>query len=92
MAEGLKEARGVIVNYRVGPKAQNPKECILRFFHLRSKKEAAQLIGRRVVWYTKKKRKMIGKVVSTHGNKGWVRARFKRGLPGDALGNEVVLL
>jgi len=82
---------GVIVSYRRGPKTQKPKECLLKFPNVRSPSEASTLIGRKVAW-PPKERKCIGKIVSTHGNKGLVRARFRKGVPGEALGSFVELI
>ncbi len=91
MAE-VKVKRGVIVNYRMGRHTQDPRQCIIEFQGINSKSEAAQLIGKEVVWRHPKTGKEIrGKIVDTHGNNGAVRARFERGLPGQALGTEVEL-
>lgn len=83
--------QGVIVNCRVGPKTQKPKECIIQFTHISSFSEASRLIGRKVAWKDEKK-KIIGKVVALHGRKGLVRARFRKGVPGQALGTIVELV
>jgi large subunit ribosomal protein L35Ae len=80
--------RGVIVSYRRGPKTQRPKECLLKVPNVGSPGEASSLIGRRVAWPVGK-RKYIGKIVSPHGRKGLVRARFRKGVPGEALGSLV---
>jgi len=85
------EIRGVIVSYRRGPKTQKPKEYLIQFLKVKSAGEAAQLIGRKVAWATRR-RKTIGKIVSLHGKNGLVRARFRKGLPGDALGSTVKLV
>jgi len=83
--------KGVIVSYRRGPKTQNPKECLLRFPSVESAGEAGQLIGRKVAWPIKE-RKCRGKIVALHGKKGLVRARFRKGVPGEALGNQVEII
>ncbi|WP_456481824.1 50S ribosomal protein L35ae [Methanopyrus sp.] len=84
--------RGVIVNYRMGRHTQDPRQCIIEFEGIEDRSEAAQLIGKEVVWKHPKTGKVIrGKVVDTHGNNGAVRVRFERGLPGQALGTEVEL-
>ena len=82
---------GIIVNYRVGPKTQRNKECLLRFPDVKSREEASRLIGRKVAWPVGE-RKIIGKIVAVHGNKGLVRARFRKGIPGQALGSFIELV
>ena len=82
---------GIIVNYRIGPKTQRPKECIIQFAHVTSVSEAGRLVGRKVAWRSGKNR-IIGKVVALHGKKGLVRARFRKGVPGQALGTPVELV
>jgi len=83
--------RGFIISYRRGPKTQKPKECLLKFPHVTSPSEASNLIGRKVAWPVGK-RKCIGKIVAPHGGKGLVRARFRKGVPGEALGSPVELI
>ncbi|MEM4733816.1 MAG: 50S ribosomal protein L35ae [Candidatus Bathyarchaeia archaeon] len=84
-------ASGVIVKYRIGPKSQRPKECIIQFNHVKSFSEACRLVGRKVAWKCGENR-IIGEVVALHGKKGLVRARFRKGLPGQALGTTVELV
>lgn len=83
--------QGIIVNYRIGPKTQRPKECIIEFTHITSISEAGRLVGRKVAWKSGKS-KIIGKIVALHGKKGLVRARFRKGVPGQALGTTVELV
>jgi len=77
----LKTLRGVIVNYRTGPKTQRPKEYIVQFADVKSAKQAARLIGKKVAWPIVERR-IRGKIVAVHGKNGLVRVRFRRGLPG----------
>jgi len=72
---------GVIVNYRTGPKTQRSRECIIQFSGIRSARDAARLIGRKVAWPVGK-RTVRGQIVALHGKNGLVRARFRKGLPG----------
>jgi len=87
MIEGI---TGVIVNYRLGPKSQRPKECIVKFV-LAVDGKAGRLIGRRIVWKSGKK-KILGKIVAFHGSNGLVRVHFRKGVPGQALGTFVQLI
>lgn len=82
---------GIAVNYRRGPKTQRNRECILHFKMVNSPKEASRLIGRKVAWPIKD-HKIRGVIVSLHGKNGLVRARFRKGLPGEALGTMVKLI
>ena len=88
MSESL---TGFIVSYRAGPKTQRPKECILRFSNIKSSREAARLVGRKVAWPAEE-RKIRGKIVALHGKKGLVRACFRKGVPGRALGTRVEII
>jgi len=83
--------QGVIVNYRTGPRTQKSNECIIQFQKVNSVSEASRLIGRKVAWKSGKNR-LVGKIVALHGKKGFVRARFRRGVPGQALGTTVELV
>jgi len=82
---------GLIVSYRMGPKTQRPKEYILQFPNVKSSSEAARLVGRKVAWPVEE-RKIIGKIVTLHGKSGLVRARFRKGLSGQALGTRIEII
>jgi large subunit ribosomal protein L35Ae len=88
MSESL---TGFIVSHRIGPKTQRSKECILKFRNVESSSEAARLIGRKIAWPIGE-RKTRGKIVALHGKRGLVRARFRKGVPGQALGTRVEII
>jgi len=50
--------------------------------------DAKQMVGLRVGWPADEP-KIYGKIVGIHGRKGVLRVKFKRGLPGQALGSHV---
>ena len=82
---------GTIVNYRTGPKTQRSNECILKFSGIKSSNEATRLLGRKVAWPAGE-RKIRGKIVALHGKSGLVRARFRRGLSGHAIGTRIEII
>ena len=82
---------GRIMNYRVGIRTQMSRECLIQFTNVVSAARAGQLIGRKVVWKGENK-KLIGKIVGFHGKNGAVRVKFKKGVPGQALGTTVELV
>jgi large subunit ribosomal protein L35Ae len=84
------QVEGRILYYRTGPRTQKSKECIIQFTHILSASEAASLVGRKVVWRQNKNR-IVGTIIALHGLKGLVRVRFRRGVPGNALGSTVEL-
>jgi len=86
------DLKGIIVNYRRGPRTQKSRECLIKFSNVQSRSEASQLIGRKVAWTDGKNNTIVGTIISPHGNKGLVRARFRRGLPGQALGTTVRII
>lgn len=78
---------GVIMNYRRGPKSQTSKDCILTVLDVESK-ECMRLIGWKVGWPLEKPR-LFGYISKSHGGTGNLRVKFKKGLPGQALGTKV---
>lgn len=82
---------GRIVNYRTGPRTQMSRECLIQFENVDSVSTAGQLIGRKVAW-KKGNNKFVGRIASLHGKNGMVRVRFKKGVPGQAIGNTVELV
>ncbi|MHA1594904.1 MAG: 50S ribosomal protein L35ae [Candidatus Baldrarchaeia archaeon] len=84
--------RGVIVNYRRGRHTQKNTHVLIKVPGIDSSKEAARLIGRRVLWISESGKRIKGKIVDIHGNNGVVRARMEKGVPGQALGTEILIL
>jgi large subunit ribosomal protein L35Ae len=82
---------GRIMNYRIGIRTQMSSECLIQFAQSSTVAQAGQFIGKRVAWKGVNK-KLIGRIVGFHGRNGVVRARFKKGVPGQALGTTVELL
>ena len=85
--EIIKGKTGVIANYRRGRHTQNTKHILLNF--KMTYKDASQLIGKTVEWTSPAGRILTGKIVALHGKNGVVRAIFKKGLPGEAIGQPV---
>jgi large subunit ribosomal protein L35Ae len=76
---------GKIVNYRIGIRTQMSKWCLIQIADANSVSKAGQLVGRKVV-LKYGKNNFIGKIVSLHGKKGVVEAKFRKGVPGNAIG------
>jgi large subunit ribosomal protein L35Ae len=82
---------GRITNYRIGIRTQSSRECLVQFAGVDSAAQTGPLMGQKVVWKGENKN-LIGKIVGFHGNNGAVRVKFKRGVPGQALGTPVELV
>ena len=82
---------GRIMNYRIGIRTQKSNECLIQFTGITAKAESGQLIGRKVVWKGANT-KHTGKIVGFHGKNGVVVVKFKKGVPGQALGTSVELI
>ena len=81
--------KGLIINYRRGLKTQTPRQYIIEVEGISTKNATEKLRGKKVVWKTKAGKSMIGKIMQAHGAKGAVRAKFEKGLPGQAIGTKV---
>ncbi len=84
--------RGVIVSYRRGRHTMHPKQVIVAVDGVSTRKQASSLVGKHVIWRSPSGKKFKGVVVAPHGNKGKVRARFEKGIPGQAIGESVEIL
>ncbi len=84
--------KGVVLGYRRGLKTQNTNYVYLKFKGFESNEKASQLIGRKVMWTGKKGVRVMGSIVRVHGGKGVVIARFRKPLPGQAIGSEVTIV
>ena len=82
---------GRIMNYRIGIRTQSSRVCLIQFTGVDSVAKAGNLMCQKVVWKGEKK-KLVGKIVGFHGKNGVVRVKFKKGVPGQALGTTVELV
>jgi len=75
-----------VIQFRRGRKTYKPRHFILDL-GFKNKEEAEKAVGKEVSWTAPGKQKKVikGKIASSHGNKGLVRAIFEKGLPGQAI-------
>lgn len=88
----MMQVHGVIVNFRLGLRIQKNDECLLKIPQIDDDRVASRYIGRKVIWLSDRGKKIVGEIVDVHGRNGVVRARFRRSLPGEALGMKVAIL
>ncbi|MEM3122109.1 MAG: 50S ribosomal protein L35ae [Candidatus Pacearchaeota archaeon] len=79
-----------VVQFRRGRHTIHKRHFILDV-GAKSRGEAEKFIGSEVIWVShgRLKKKIKGKISSPHGKKGLVRAVFEKGLPGQAITEEV---
>lgn len=80
---------GVVINYRRGKRTMHPNQMILEF---PDEPHPGSLIGKKVYWESPGGKRLYGVITALHGRKGAVRARFVKGLPGQAIGDKVYLV
>ena len=84
--------RGFVVSFRRGRRTSYRNQIIVEVPGYKTRKEASRLIGKKVVWETPGGKKLKGVITAPHGNKGRVRVRFKKGVPGQIIGERVEIL
>jgi len=86
----MAEIKGIIKNFRLGSRTQNPGNYVINIEGY-TKTKASALIGKSVTWKSEAGKAIVGKINGTHGDKGALKAKFSRGLPGQAIGTEVII-
>jgi len=84
--------KAIVLAYAGTKEHQDNYHMILKPLDVNDRATASRLIGRKVVWRTPTGRKMYGRILKPHGNRGEVKAYFRPGLPGQALGDYVEIL
>ena len=82
---------GIIVQFRRGRHRIHERHYLLDV-GLQNRDEAQKIVGKKVRWKSSSGKIITGEVRAPHGTKGLVRAIFERGLPGQAITNEVELM
>ena len=80
--------KGKVIQFRRGRHNITERHFILDF-GFKDKEEAKKMVGKEVIWKSVAGKEIKGKVASSHGSNGLVRAIFEKGLPGQALTTEV---
>lgn len=84
--------KAILLNYRRGRHTQRTNQFLIEVEGCESRSMASRFIGKRVVWRSPSGREIFGRITQTHGTSGVLRARFTKGLPGEALGKTVELM
>ncbi|WP_297421238.1 50S ribosomal protein L35ae [Thermococcus sp.] len=79
---GRTQEKGAHPSYAKTKEHQDNNHMIMKPLRIDDGNEASRLTGR----------KMFGKVLKPHGNRGEVKAYFRPGLPSQALGDYVEIL
>jgi large subunit ribosomal protein L35Ae len=81
-----------ITNYRIGIRTQSSREILIQIIgDTESVAQAGQLVGKKVVWKNRTC-KLVGQIVGLHGKNGMLKAKFKNGVPGQAIGSTVEVI
>jgi len=87
----VKLMNATIINYRRGVRTQHNYQYLIEVDDdkYNSKEKVSELLGKTVTFKTSSNKEIKGKIIHTHGNKGVLRARFEKGLPGEAISQKV---
>lgn len=80
--------KGILVQFRRSRHRIKEKHYLLDL-GLTARSDAAKMKGKIVEWKSPAGKVISGKISDAHGNKGLVRAIFEKGLPGQAVTDEV---
>lgn len=82
----------IFLGYKGGQRTQKSKCALIRVDSVDDRSKAAAYIGRKVVWISPSGSRLIGKVIGVHGRNGVLKVRFRKGLPGEAIGTELTII
>ena len=80
--------KGILVQFRRSRHRIHEKHYLIDL-GLSKREEAKKYVGKQVSWKSSSGKIVIGKISDAHGNNGIVRAIFEKGLPGQAMTDEI---
>lgn len=84
--------KGKVISFRRGKHTYKPRHFIIQVEGITDKEKAKSFLGKKVIWKSPSGKEIRGIITSTHGSKGLLRAVFEKGLPGQAINQEVEIL
>ncbi len=82
---------GIIVNFKGSPYTQYNNQMIIKIAEILSREQARSLVGKKVTWISPANKKIVGEIRREHGSKGAVNVLFEKSMPGQAIGQKVLL-
>jgi large subunit ribosomal protein L35Ae len=82
---------GVIVNFRGGRHTQYNNQMIVQAAGVDNREKARSLIGKTVIWTSPANKHIKGRVAREHGSNGALKVIFEKGMPGQSIGQKVVI-
>ncbi len=80
--------KGKVIQFRRGKKRIHERHFILDV-GMKNREETGRFIGKEVICKSPAGKEIKGRISSSHGNTGLVRAIFEKGLPGQARNEDV---
>lgn len=80
---------GLILNFRGGRHTQRNNEMIVKVPGIDGKVKAEKLVNKNVEWTSPSGKTIKGKITKAHGNKGALKVKFEKGLPGQSISTKV---
>ena len=84
--------QGTILSYRRGRHTQNVNQILVELDNVNSKEKAEEFLNKKIIWKSPSGKEIRGEIIALHGNKGVVRVKFERNLPGQAITTKVQIL
>ena len=81
-----------VIQFRRGRHVIHDRHFLIEIEGAKNRKDAEKFVGKNVEWKSPAGKIIKGKISGANGNKGVVRAIFEKGLPGQAITNEVSVL
>ena len=81
----------VIVNFRGSRRIKSHNQMVIEVNGVDSKEKASEIVGKKAVWKSPAGKAINGKVSAVHGNSGALRVIFETGMPGQSIGQKVVI-
>ncbi len=84
--------KAIFLSFARGVATMDPRKWVMEVEGVKTRAQASKLCGTKVLWMSSGGKRIVGNIVSAHGDNGHIMANFKKGPPHTVRGHKATVL